>query len=150
MHARDNQPMSLIMLDLDDFKIINDQHGHAAGDEVLILLANLVRSRIRETDYFYRYGGDEFMILANHSDLRTTEILAEDIRLLIYQAALIEHKPISVSMGVSEYMAGESADEWLILADKAMYAVKRSGKNGVSTLSKELPLGCQKIDNIGL
>jgi diguanylate cyclase (GGDEF)-like protein len=131
-HQRDQQPMSLIILDIDNFKTVNDQAGHASGDEVLVKLTKLIESRIRVTDYLYRYGGDEFMILANHSNLDTTRILAEDIRNLAYQGNLVDQGRISVSIGVSEYQANETPDEWLIRADNAMYVAKGSGKNAVS------------------
>jgi diguanylate cyclase (GGDEF)-like protein len=140
VHARDKQPMSLIILDLDDFKIVNDQHGHLTGDDVLIKICTLMRQRIRATDYLFRYGGDEFMILANNSDLSTSSVLAEDIRRLIDGAQHAEHGRVSVSIGVSEYRLGESPDQWLARADSAMYSVKRSGKNAVSTDQSESPM----------
>lgn len=128
LHARDKQPMSLIFLDLDDFKLINDDHGHLTGDEVLKSLARLIRSRIRSTDHLFRYGGDEFMILANHSDLSTTQVLADDIQHRITHDLSLPVGLISVSVGVSQYQQGESADQWLARADSAMYSAKRNAK----------------------
>jgi diguanylate cyclase (GGDEF)-like protein len=75
------------------------------------------------------------MILANHSNLETTRILAEDIRKLAYHSSLIDQGKLSVSIGVSEYQTGESPDEWLVRSDKAMYRAKRSGKNAVSIVT---------------
>jgi diguanylate cyclase (GGDEF)-like protein len=133
VHERDKQPMSLIILDLDDFKEINDKHGHLTGDKVLKQLTKIITERIRITDHLYRYGGDEFMILANHSDAETTRVLAEDIRSLINQDKTLAEAPIGVSIGISEYRLNEAADDWLYRADSAMYSVKRNGKNAVYT-----------------
>jgi len=132
VHERDKQPMSLIILDLDDFKLINDQHGHLAGDKVLTQLTQLAMSRIRSTDRLFRYGGDEFLILANFSDAQTTHVLAEDIRKLIHDDKVVAGQHVSVSLGISQYRTGETADEWLLRADQAMYSVKQSGKNAVA------------------
>lgn len=136
-YKRDQQPMSLIILDLDDFKEINDLHGHLSGDEVLIALTKIIKARIRVTDFLYRFGGDEFMILATHSNLETTRVLAEDIRKLTYQESFFKEGNVSVSIGVSEYQSGETPDEWLLRADSAMYTAKRSGKNVVATMSND-------------
>lgn len=132
LHARDRQPMSLIFLDMDDFKVINDEFGHLVGDQVLKRVAELIQQRIRSTDYLYRYGGDEFMVLANHSDIATTHVLANDIRERVVQDRAVTGKAVSVSVGVSEYQMGETADQWLARADQAMYSAKDSGKNAVS------------------
>ena len=132
VHERDKQPMSLIILDLDDFKLINDQHGHLTGDKVLTQLTQLVMSRIRSTDRLFRYGGDEFLILANFSDANTSHVLAENIRQLIHANKVVAGQHVSVSLGVSQYRHGETADEWLVRADQAMYSVKQSGKNAVA------------------
>jgi diguanylate cyclase (GGDEF)-like protein len=131
IHDRDKQPMSLIILDLDDFKDINDQHGHLIGDAVLKRLTKIITQRIRTTDHLYRYGGDEFMILANHSDAETTRILAEDIRSLVNEDKTLADTSLGVSIGISEYRPSEKADDWLHRADSAMYSVKRNGKNAV-------------------
>jgi diguanylate cyclase len=148
-HQRDQQPMSLIIIDIDNFKSVNDKAGHASGDEVLVRLTKLVETRIRVTDHLYRYGGDEFMVLANHSNLETTRILAEDIRVLIYNSHLVDQGAISVSIGVSQYQAGEKPDEWLVRADNAMYSAKSSGKNAVSILGdKQVLVGVNEQEAI--
>jgi diguanylate cyclase (GGDEF)-like protein len=138
LHERDKQPMSLVILDLDDFKKVNDAHGHIIGDEVLKKLAATMQTRIRASDYLYRYGGDEFLILANNSDAKTAHTLAEDIRQLISQESSITKERITVSIGVSEFRKGETAQEWLLRADKAMYSVKHSGKNAVAQFNNTL------------
>lgn len=129
---RDHHEMSLLILDLDDFKHVNDAQGHQVGDQVLVRLADLIRSRIRDSDYLYRYGGDEFLILVNHADATQTVALAEDIRSLIEADRDTSASGVTVSIGISEYHTGESAEEWLNRADSAMYDSKRAGKNAVS------------------
>jgi diguanylate cyclase (GGDEF)-like protein len=130
--------MSLIIMDLDDIKIINDHAGHLTGDRVLRQLTSVISSRIRASDRLYRYGGDEFMVLAHHSDASTAHKLSEDIRALIARDTAIKDVRITVSIGIAEYRPGETADEWLLRADNAMYSVKRSGKNAVSGSTKPL------------
>jgi len=124
-HKRTGVPMSVIILDLDDFKEINDKKGHLTGDEVLRLVAVTISARIRVTDSIYRYGGDEFIVLAANANADTATKLAEDIRQLIMQPV----NPVTVSLGVAEYRSGETLDEWLMRADRALYRAKQAGKN---------------------
>lgn len=128
---RDAHPMSLLIIDLDDFKVVNDQHGHLVGDQVLKALAERIRSRIRTSDHLYRFGGDEFIVLANHSGAETALKLAEDILSRIAQTDAIDGVRLTVSIGVSQYQTGETADQWLSRADAEMYGAKVSGKNQV-------------------
>jgi predicted signal transduction protein with EAL and GGDEF domain len=79
-YGRANNPMSLVVLDLDNFKIINDTLGHETGDQLLVRLADIVNNRIRQTDQLFRYGGDEFTVLAANADLETAVQLGEDLR----------------------------------------------------------------------
>jgi diguanylate cyclase (GGDEF)-like protein len=131
-HARNNESMSLILLDIDNFKQINDLEGHQVGDTVLRAVSNIIESRIRVTDSHYRYGGDEFVVLATRADLETASQLAEEIRHLIVEQLPRYQVPITVSIGVAQYRTNEKQDAWLNRADKAMYKAKSSGKNLVA------------------
>ena len=133
-HRRSAVPMSAILLDLDNFKIVNDQKGHAAGDEVLRRVADIIAARIRLTDNLYRFGGDEFVVLAASATGDTAAKLAEDIRDLVARALDDLALPVTASLGVAEYSADESVEQWLARADKAMYKAKESGKNTVRFL----------------
>lgn len=130
-HQRTKEPMSAILLDLDNFKHVNDQFGHITGDEVLRKVADTVLSRIRATDNLYRYGGDEFLILAMGSAEDTARKLAEDVRALIAKQLMNYSEIITVSIGVAEYRQGETGNEWLARADAAMYGAKDAGRNNV-------------------
>jgi len=133
-YRRTAMPMSAILLDLDNFKIVNDAGGHAAGDEVLRRVADIIATRIRLTDNLYRFGGDEFVVLATSATGETAAKLAEDIRDLVARALADIALPVTASLGVAEYIADESVEQWLARADKAMYKAKASGKNTVRFL----------------
>jgi diguanylate cyclase (GGDEF)-like protein len=130
-HKRTGEPMASILLDLDNFKNVNDQFGHITGDAVLQRVAATVTDRIRATDNLYRYGGDEFIILAISSTEETACTLADDIRQLVEQELAVFEGSITVSIGVAEYRQEETAIQWLERADKAMYGAKDAGKNSV-------------------
>jgi len=141
-HARNNEAMSLILLDIDNFKQLNDCEGHQAGDAVLKALSGIIQSRIRMTDSHYRYGGDEFVVLAARADLKTASRLAEEIRNLVVLQLPAYQVPITVSLGVAQYRTNEKPDAWLSRADRAMYSAKTSGKNLViDEQTAELNLG---------
>lgn len=131
IHERTGNSMSLIILDLDRFKQINDTAGHSAGDDLLIRVTNVLASRIRVTDYLFRYGGDEFVVLANSSDLHTASQLAEDLRALVDADEAVSGWQMSISLGVAEYVRGETREAWLKRADEALFESKRQGRNRV-------------------
>ncbi len=128
-YQRSRQITSLIMLDIDYFKHINDKFGHAKGDQVLIRLTELVNSRIRATDSLYRIGGEEFVVLAVGADLQAATGIAEELRSLMECNTLVENYEVTISLGVAEIIEGESADNWLDRGDKALYQAKESGRN---------------------
>ncbi len=132
-YQRVSNPMSLIILDLDNFKQINDRDGHLAGDEVLKMVATTISSRIRVTDNLYRYGGDEFIVLASDADLATALKLADDIRRLIVADARNVSAAVTVSLGVAQYQTPNTPSEWISRADGAMYDAKLAGKNVVAS-----------------
>ena len=120
---------SLIYIDLNNFKAVNDAHGHAAGDEVLRHIANVILGQIRESDVFARIGGDEFgVILAHVTADQAAEERRESGEGARRSPALIDGKavPLSFSYGIYELRAGETPDSAMQHADRAMYAQKRS------------------------
>ncbi len=121
----------LLLLDLDHFKEVNDQFGHATGDTVLVQLCSLIRSRIRSIDTLFRYGGEEFVVVAIGTDLASAKQFAEELRLLVEATCLIPDHPVTVSIGVAKLVVGESGDEWFQRADAMLYAAKQSGRNAV-------------------
>lgn len=122
---------SVLLLDIDHFKRINDQFGHAVGDAVLVSLCELIRSRTRTSDKIFRYGGEEFIIIAHAADLRSARGLADDLRSLVAGAAIIENYPITISIGVACMEEDQAPSEWLARADQMLYLAKQSGRNTV-------------------
>ena len=124
-------PIAAFMVDIDHFKLINDNHGHATGDEVLIKVANLLNNKVREKDVVCRYGGEEFSILLPNTSIHQACVVAEQIR-----AAMEEFNPagisITTSIGVSALSENpESPEDMLEQADKCLYVAKRNGRNQV-------------------
>lgn len=122
-------PLSLIMIDIDHFKKVNDIHGHGVGDSVLIEYTKLISDITRAGDIFCRMGGEEFIIIAPYTDIKNAHILAEKIRKRVE-----EHKkvlPITMSFGVTEYIVGEDSDHILNRVDEALYEAKENGRNQV-------------------
>ncbi|MEO0574567.1 MAG: GGDEF domain-containing protein [Pseudomonadota bacterium] len=130
-HQREPVTASLLLLDLDHFKRVNDQYGHAAGDLVLVGLVQVIEQRIRETDSVYRIGGEEFLIVAERMDDAAAQLLAEDLRVLVAAARLAETHPVTVSVGVAQLGPGENADDWLRRGDNALYEAKDRGRDCV-------------------
>jgi diguanylate cyclase (GGDEF)-like protein len=131
---RTGQPLSLILIDIDDFKKLNDELGHAAGDTVLQCVANALTCELRDTDFLSRYGGEEFALLAPQTDLDGALALAEKLRLAVQQAEFPVVGPrgrarTTVSIGVGEH--GGCPDATFEAADRALYEAKGSGKDCV-------------------
>ena len=121
--------LSLLFFDIDDFKGINDNHGHHVGDNALRSLAINVNSLKRDEDYFGRYGGDEFIILLKDATTAQALMVAERYRKKI---ASDSSPKFTISMGISTYPNdGKTVDELLRVADLGLYATKDRGKNGV-------------------
>jgi diguanylate cyclase (GGDEF)-like protein len=120
---------SLLILDLDYFKEVNDRYGHAKGDEILQRITEIVNLRIRVTDSMYRIGGEEFVVVAEHQNLAKAAHLAEQLRTLVEANELVPDHSVTISLGVAEFCAGESGSEWLNRADDALYTAKRKGRN---------------------
>jgi diguanylate cyclase (GGDEF)-like protein len=131
---RTGEPLSMLLMDLDDFKRLNDRHGHAAGDEVLMNIAGRLNENVRESDLLARYGGEEFVILAPNTDLHGAIALAEKIRMSIESMPQIvddSMRPIrvTISCGVAQYEGDRR--RFFQSADRALYRAKGEGKNCV-------------------
>ncbi|TAH44943.1 MAG: diguanylate cyclase [Betaproteobacteria bacterium] len=126
---RTPHPMSIILIDIDHFKQINDTHGHDAGDRVLGAIARTLQREVRGGDIAGRWGGEEFLVIAPNTPLDAAVQLAERLRTAI--AALKFGWPVSGSFGVAELQAGESITRFLIRADRALYRAKEEGRNRV-------------------
>ena len=131
---RHDQPVSIINLDIDHFKAINDSHGHQAGDRVLKELVDTVSSQIREIDTLCRWGGDEFLILLQDTDADRARLTAERIREAVArrQRSPQSEEGWTVSQGVAQCRENESLDSLIHRADKALYRAKRNGRNQVA------------------
>lgn len=135
-HRRAGLPMSLLMFDLDDFKQINDTHGHPAGDEVLRVLGHLVRTHLREEDVLARCGGEEFAIILKNTNAAAARAKAESLRALIADTSItFEGKEIRVTASFGQAaLCGSrisTPEEMVAIADTRMYQAKRAGKDRV-------------------
>lgn len=128
---RMNYRYSIILLDIDYFKTINDSFGHQTGDLVLKDIAHLLLKHTRETDVVGRWGGEEFMVVCPGTGIRGAHTLAENLRKAINAYDFPEAGHISASFGVGEYCAEDSIDSLLTRVDKAMYSAKHNGRNRV-------------------
>lgn len=128
-NKRTKRISSLVVLDVDFFKRINDNYGHAIGDQVLVNLVKLIKTRIRETDCLYRFGGEEFVLVLSGAGQGEAVKIAETYRLMIESSVLIEDMVVTISLGVAEIFGGESASDWMERADRAMYEAKETGRN---------------------
>ncbi|UST88781.1 GGDEF domain-containing protein [Pseudomonas siliginis] len=132
MSRRHAQPLSVLMLDIDHFKRVNDDHGHGAGDDVLRAIAASIKTQLRNVDMVFRYGGEEFLILLSNTGREAAAMVGERLRQATQSeeyfadGQLIE---ITVSLGCSTLLPGESADSLLRRADSALYVAKREGRN---------------------
>lgn len=132
MARRHMQPLSLLMLDIDHFKRINDNHGHSAGDEVLKAVAASIKGQLRNVDMVFRFGGEEFLILLSNTSREAAAMVGERLRYATQaQDYWADQTPIelTVSLGCSTLLPGESAESLLRRADSALYVAKREGRN---------------------
>lgn len=142
VHAkRSNKPQSMLMIDIDFFKNINDQYGHPIGDQILCLLAEKLQRNLRQSDIFCRFGGEEFAILLPETNIQTAKIIAERLRInvsnYIFEVAKMS-LGLTISIGIS-WMHGEHAELGILLdrADEAMYQAKRGGRNKVCVYNQD-------------
>ena len=132
MSRRHLMPLSLLMLDIDHFKNVNDSYGHNAGDDVLKAVATAIKNQLRNVDMVFRFGGEEFLILLSNTTREAAAVVGERLRMAAqaedYQADgnTIE---LTVSLGCSTLLPGESSESLLRRADSALYVAKREGRN---------------------
>ncbi len=132
--ARTGEPLALLLIDIDDFKRLNDQLGHAAGDELLVRMAEILNGAVRDSDLVARYGGEEFVVLAANTDEPGAYALAEKIRQRVAEASFIVDNTMrlakmTISIGVNAYRGSRKA--FFQGADEALYQAKAWGKNQV-------------------
>jgi len=123
---------SILLIDIDHFRVINENHGHQVGDDVLVEFASILQSNIRNTDTLGRWGGEEFIILLKETSIEDALTKAEYLRKLIMNHDFNQVKDLTVSLGVSQYKPSMSLDDLVSMADKALYIAKESGRNRVS------------------
>lgn len=129
---RYNRPLTLAVFDIDHFKKINDNHGHQAGDRVLKVIGRSVAKRLREVDFFCRFGGEEFVAIMPETSLADALPVLDTIRAAIANASFnYKEQPISItlSIGVTEFKTGDDLDVAFARADEALYAAKSGGRN---------------------
>ncbi len=122
---------SLIIFDIDNFKAINDRYGHLEGDQILINLTNLFKQSMHGIDQFYRFSGEEFVVIANGADKFKATEFAEKLRQILETSSISNYTKVTASFGVAELQTIENPNNWLDRAYKAMYRAKKAGKNRV-------------------
>jgi len=152
--SRFGRPMSLLILDLDKFKDVNDNHGHQRGDSVLIELATRIKSAIREVDTLARYGGEEFVLILPETDLSGAEQAAEKVNELVRQhpfgSADEPRLRVTISIGIAVYPDhGDSPAALIKAADTALYAAKAGGRDrhevAVAASAGDVPSPAQEM-----
>jgi len=128
---RYRQPLSLVITDVDKFKMVNDQFGHQAGDLVLVTIADILRRTVRRTDVLGRWGGEEFMVICPNTNTLGAAALAEHLREAISRQDITLVGRKTCSFGVAEWDGKESLDTWAARADAALYRAKENGRNRV-------------------
>jgi diguanylate cyclase (GGDEF)-like protein len=133
LHKRQDAPFSVILFDIDDFKAINDEAGHMAGDQVLQKISRLAGGAVRQQDVVVRWGGDEFVLLI-HNKLAQAGQVANRLRDQLYGRDLLPDFPehsglVTISCGIVSYASGETLDQLMMRADAALYEAKKQGKN---------------------
>ena len=126
--------LHLLLLDIDDFKLINDEYGHIAGDKILIFVANTLRKALRDGDKVFRYGGEEFLIVLNRIDTNKCKEIANRILTMISSNQLIykgESLNVTISIGSTIFTPEDTPNDLIERADRAPYASKANGKNQI-------------------
>jgi diguanylate cyclase (GGDEF)-like protein len=135
--ARYKHPLSLLLIDIDDFKTLNDRYGHLEGDKILSMSGKIIKDCLRKTDSAYRYGGEEFTVILPGTEFEAAVNAAERIRKQIsthkFTSSTNQPLHITVSIGACRLEPGEEMKAFVQRADRAMYVAKRNGKNRVSS-----------------
>ena len=135
-HARSKRRMALLLLDIDHFKSLNDEFGHAAGDDTLVEVVQRIRTVLRSNDVLSRHGGEEFTVVLPDTDLEGAQVVAEKIRVAIAEGPW-RHRPVTASIGVASAIPSPVMDPYATVAqvDHAMYLAKSSGRNCVRAIA---------------
>jgi diguanylate cyclase (GGDEF)-like protein len=128
---------AMLMIDIDHFKAINDRLGHEAGDQVLRQMVAVIGGRKRIVDQLFRIGGEEFILLLLETNTIDAVALADDLRLRVEQAPLLQDQKVTVSVGISVQRVDQSAEDWIKCADSALYRAKRNGRNRVEIMESD-------------
>ncbi len=141
---------SVLMLDIDHFKDVNDTYGHTRGDQVLRDLAYILKSSVRESDIVGRYGGEEFVIILNGLKRKALKQVAEKIRVSVDNAKLLgDKRPLTVSIGAASYPKdGKNLDDLIENADKALYKSKNNGRNMVTIYNSDIAVSSSRYNSL--
>ncbi|NQZ32459.1 MAG: GGDEF domain-containing protein [Oceanospirillaceae bacterium] len=135
LYQRTQDAVSILLIDIDHFKQINDQLGHLVGDDILRQMVKTIQEHRRASDMLFRYGGEEFILLLPEANHKHAMLIAEKTRKFISDIQLpTKHQGLTVSIGVSEFTPSMSADDWIKQADVALYKAKNSGRNKVCSI----------------
>ncbi len=139
---RNKKPFSIIMVDIDKFKIFNDLYGHECGDYTLVTVAKTIVANLRNQDVVARWGGEEFLILLPGTNIGGAKVIAEKIRVNISKYFFYNKTKllVTVTLGLSEFNGSENIEYVIKMADKALYEGKQSGRNCVVTTSEQIHL----------
>ncbi len=130
--SRYHRPLTIAYLDMDDFKEVNDQFGHATGDKVLVSVAHAIRDTLRDTDIVARIGGDEFVVLLPETGFDAAAVVLNKIRRVLSELMLSYECRVTFSIGAATFLSQpETVEELVRRADVAMYTAKRGGKNQI-------------------
>ena len=137
---RYNNPLSLLLLDIDNFKVYNDSFGHLEGDKVLVGIGRVIMPILRKMDTAYRYGGEEFTVILPEATGEEAEMVAQRIRCAISDETFCpepgKQVHVTISIGIAEYVSKEELTAFVKRADKAMYISKDQGRNMVTCLTE--------------
>jgi len=130
--SRYETSLSIIIIDIDFFKKVNDTYGHMAGDHILSTFASLIKENIRSTDMAFRYGGEEFVLLLPNTTVQDAKLLARKLRTVVNGYNFENPKSITCSFGISQYKPTETKESFFKKADDALYFVKNNGRNNIA------------------
>jgi diguanylate cyclase (GGDEF)-like protein len=131
---RHNTPLSLVVLDIDHFKKINDSYGHSYGDKALKQLADTINDTMRGSDIAFRYGGEEFTLVLSNTDAKAAKNVANRLRVAVSQLCCEDEKHTfgyTISLGIAQLEADDTAFSLFDKADKALYEAKEAGRNAI-------------------
>ena len=128
------EPLSLFMMDLDNFKKLNDTYGHLVGDDVLKRLAKILKKETRKYDLISRFGGEEFIIILPNTDVKRAKVVCNRLRIKVQNDKIMKKYGTTMSGGLTTYKKGDNIRKMQLRADKAVYLAKKLGKNRVEVI----------------